>query len=368
MGDLINAVVLSSGKGQEDIDHRAEQQLRELELTMARDNIAYIHQAAQAIGRQLMNNPTLTVNENPEELCWQRYIVAPLLYKLGFTEQASTLKQKTFELLFPVLHNNIQNKLDTLYGTNRLEKSKEILKLFNAEHPDIIYSYARTMKSTNSIWKKIPSMQSFLKMTAIDVATVIDDLIALRWNMKINEGENRYDALINGLQLLPKEHIVYFRNQHVQQSSGFDCEPVMKFYYVINGMPIECQLLGGQLEWYMNAKGYTDYKVNHSFTPLKSSLTRAQYDSRLGTCIYYQETGNGTDYHQLMLKELTEPHLLHYDTRHLFLLDEQPLSEKNVSLTFSDNEAQAIYQTSTHRFSSGKMEFSCLATKNRMNP
>ncbi|MCR9192588.1 MAG: hypothetical protein NXI01_08010 [Gammaproteobacteria bacterium] len=165
-------------------------------------------------------------------------------------------------------------------------------------------------------------------MDSDSFATSIDDFLAFRWNMNIREGENRYDALVRGMELLPPKKVIKFRNQQLPQTSGFDCEPVMKFLFNINQVPIELQILGGRIEAYMSAKGYADYKTKLKFHPQKDSLTEKQWNARLGTCIYQSEIDESNNNQDLMLKELLGEKII-YDEAYSFAVDYAPALSEN---------------------------------------
>ena len=308
-----------------------EQSLCQLETQLIHDNFRLIINTAKNMKEQFIANPRLLPPQSTEDACIQRYIYVPILYKLGCSQEAAELAQVTFEYLFPLLHQTMLNKIHELFGERLDELKNNIIKEFTIEHNNILRVYAR-MKSTNSIWKKVGNLQKFQSMNLVGFAELVHDFIALRWNMKVNENENRYDAVINGIRLLPRIQIRRFRNQQIQQSSGFSREPVMKFYYIIRNVPVELQLLGGFIELYMSAKGYADYKIGHSFIP--SSLTETEQNNRLGLCIYYGEQGLVVNFRKLMLQELTTSKKLFYNNKHAFKIDAEPHNAANRLLRF----------------------------------
>ena len=117
----------------------------------------------------------------------------------------------------------------------------------------------------------------------------------------------------------------------VKQKSGFSEEPVIKVYYAIHGIPIELQLLGGNIECYMAAKGYSDYKTGLHFAPGKENLTESEWHSRLGNCIYLQETGQLSLFRQMMLDELLGNKVT-YDPIYTYSPEQAPLKSANKDL------------------------------------
>jgi hypothetical protein len=308
---------------------------------------ADITNTARIEGRKLIENPILPSPATHEEAYKLRQVYVPILYKLGYTKEAADLDQLTFEFLCPELHQSILTMLHRLFKTNDLVKlSNEISYMFSINDENVTRVYSR-LKSTNSIWKKIKSEELLQTIDLEQFALLVDDFIAVRWNMKVKADENRYDALINGLRLVPKENITRFRNQQVAQSSGFSGEPVMKLYYIFNGLPVELQLLGGRIEEYMCAKGYANYKVGHSLSP--EGLTAEEQDARLGLCIYYAENNLLPTFRQLMLNELTAANTIHYDANHTFHLDSRPINQANLTLCFSGEE-HPIYTLPNYTF------------------
>jgi hypothetical protein len=329
--------------------------LRELEGRLIRDNTPLIVNTAKAVGEQLIIDSAIFPPQSNEEACVQRYIYVPILYKLGFTKEAAKLAQTTFEYLFPQLHLLLLDKLHKLFNCDNLNQLKHnVIKLFSIEDANVLRVYAR-MKSTNSIWKKIESIQKFQSMEIVEFVNIVDDFIALRWNMKINEDENRYDSLLNGIHLVPKNFIIRFRNQQVEQQTGFSCEPVMKFYYVIQNVPVELQLLGGLIENYMCAKGYANYKIGCNLNPL--DLTEEEQNARLGICIYHAEHGCVSDFNKMMLNELTSNEKIYYEMKHTYIVETVPNNPNNLFVHFSEID-QPIYMIDNHTFESKSMHLS----------
>lgn len=316
--------------------------------------------AGKTIGADLIRNHNVDRPQSIVEAKYQQEIIAPILYKLGLTKEAAKVDQHAFEYLQPELHEMITNKLCELFKVDNLEHiDNDIIKPFMQTQDDITRVYSR-VKSTNSIWKKIHNIALLKSMTLLQFSELVNDFIAIRWNMRIKPGENRLDALLNGLKYAPRQSIISFRNQHVTQQSGFSCEPVMKLYYVINNIPIELQILGGLLEEYMCAKGYADYKSGFNFSSL--NLSPQQSAARLGLCIYYAEHGMLEKYRELMLDELISDGNLDYTQEHLFTLDEKPNISENQTLRFL-NSNQPIYSQASHEFKDSTLVFELYKTQ-----
>lgn len=326
--------------------------LRQLEVKLSSDNIHLIIKTVNTIEKNLILEPVLVSPQSVEDACFQRYIYVPILYRLGFTKEAAELGQLTFEYLFPQLHHIIIAKLKKLFNGDDLNKlHQDIFNLFSIKNDNILRIYSR-MKSTNSIWKKVENIQKLQSMTPHQFANTIDDFIALRWNMRVNEGENRYDALLNGVVLVPNQSIIRFRNQQIAQLSGFSSEPVMKFYYVIQNVPVELQLLGGYIEQYMCVKGYSNYKMGFELKPLQ--LSEEEQNARLGLSIYYAEHGFISDFHKMMLDELLAEKKINYNDQHIFIINRSPNNSDNQALCFSGNDVP-VYLTSNYVFESNTM-------------
>lgn len=329
----------------EHVDH-FEPILRQLERRIINDNLHLIVRTAKSVGSLLINLPAFLPAKSKDAACFQRYIYVPLLYKLGFTKEASDLNQITFEYLFPEMHSLVLQNLYRLFGTNYLEMKNDVLKMFDVKDNNISYIHAR-VKSTQSIWKKVESIEKLQKMSSNEFAKVVSDFIAIRWIMKVQKNENRYDALLDGIRLAPIKSLVRFRNQQIEQESGFSLEPVMKLYYSIQNFPVELQLLGGDIEPYLCAKGYVDYKVSSNLSP--QHLTKDEENARLGLCIYYAENNLLAEYRKMMLEEITSSQKISYATRHSFLIDDAPNNPDNKSLYFSGCDIP-IYRLGNYQF------------------
>lgn len=318
-------------------------------------SLAVIIEAAKNMGEALIKNPKVAPPQSYEEAEHQRTVIVPLLYKLGFTSEAAELEQHVFEFTQPELHAQISAKLREMFGVDYLDRITAILlKQFELEHEDISRVYSR-VKSTNSLWKKIDNIKLLKSITAEQFAELVHDFVAIRWNMKVQPGENRYDALMNGLRLVPATSAIHFRNQQLKQESGFSSEPIMKLYYVIDGLPVELQLLGGRIELYMSARGYANYKTGLVFPPQQLSLEQA--DARLGLCIHYAENDLQQSFHQLMLQELTSTKILDYSLEYRFVLSDEPNREENKLMQFADSE-MPIYLLANVEFANKTLAFS----------
>ena len=323
-----------------------ESRLRELEKIIVADNIDTIIAVSKDTGLSLIKNSTTAGMLSLHEACIYRYVHVPILYQLGLTERASQLGQSTFEYLFPLLHQKIFKKLSELfYCTDFSVLQKSTMKIFSCDDPKILGMYGR-VKSTNSIWKKIESVASFTKMNIQHFSEIIDDFIALRWNMRIEAGENRYDALLNAIPLIPKNNVLSFRNQQVAQKNGFSAEPVMKFYYRIDGVPVELQLLGGLIEGYLCAKGYSAYKIGCQLRSLQ--LSPEEECARLGSAIYFFENNLHWYFYHMILQELISGKFF-YDHHNSFTLDTHPIGIQNLSMKFTE-DSRPIFEISNFRF------------------
>ncbi len=313
--------------------NRLESNLRELEVKIPTQNIYLLKHFASIEGAKWVENPDRVIEiKTKQQACTIRYLLMPMLYKLGLTAQASSYGEKTFKFLFPFIHKTLSKRVNELFYNALNHHLTEIVERFSFLSEYIESSYHR-IKSIHSIWRKLPSTTELLTMNHHDFAMIIDDYIAFRWDMKVIPDENRYDALMNGVRMIP-DGWHYFRNQQLPQAEGFDCEPVMKFYYIINTLPIEIQILGGpQIECYMCAKGYSNYKSGMRFLPNKEDLTDEQWESRLGMCIEYAESGRLRDFRELMLSELAGESVIYASDRR-FVLDAKPMSEANVNYIF----------------------------------
>ncbi len=249
------------------------------------------------------------------------------------TSEASRINQLTFEFLFPRLHQAIAARIAVLMGEEYLKKCNELILSFQCQDP-LIQSVSYRIKSTHSIWKKIPSLEALEKMNQKEFADCVNDFIGIRWEMKILKSENRYDALMNGVRLAPLKNILSFRNQQLPQKNGFGSEPVMKFYYSIDGLPVELQLLGGSISSYMCAKGYSEYKTQLSLSP------KIDPDRQARRLQMAAELEGQAAFRKNMMAELLEntPSYSEYDP---FVLDEMPLGENHRKFRFSHDSKPA---------------------------
>lgn len=264
----------------------------------------------------------LSAPQSFEDALRQRYFWVPILYKLGHTQQAADVKEQTFRYLLPNWYKTIKTHVDALIASLLSTALETAKNRFLVSHQDIVTSYFRK-KSYHAIWQKFPSITALANTDFDYFCRQVPDVLGFRWNMRCHPYENRYDALVRGLQLLPMESAIHFRDQNQKQTSGFDLEPVMKCLFVIGKIPIEVQLLGGAIEPFLCAKGYTDYKTHVAFTPQKHDLSTNQWSARLGMCLHFGDTNNLFSFEQLMLDELLN-HPVEYDTRFTFKPDQQP--------------------------------------------
>lgn len=332
-------LALSENLQGKQFDPQMEAALRHHEKSMVTSHIHLMIECAKAHGLNLVEaaRPPTSISE----ACVLRYIYVPIFYKLGFIQEAAFYNQVTFELLFPALHYTIINGLNKLYGTQFELNCQSVIKQFNIAHEAILKIQTR-IKSTNSIWKKLDTTQ-LSNMSQLEFCQYVPDWVGVRWIMKVNESENRYDALINGARLVNLNDLCRFKNQLLPQHSGFDSEPVMKFLFIQNEMPCELQLFGGDIELFLVAKGYTNHKAYVQFYPQAKDLNSQDASARLGMCLKYSESGNKTAFHELMLKELVgvKPN---YDAGFCFNLDERPLKPSNLQFTLPFHD-KPLYQT-----------------------
>ncbi len=320
-----------------------EPKLRKLEKQLVIDNFDLIIELAKEQGLEFIKNPiVIDTFVNKKQAAFYRYLMVPLLYKLGFNQLAANFGQKTFEYLFPQLNEIISKEINRLMSDDRKQKINKIVSLFTNPNEDCRCYYRE--KSINSIWKKVPSIIELKQMDPEAFRSCVDDFFALRWNMKVLLGENRVDALINGVRNLPNIQFLHFRNQVLPQAEGFACEPVIKFYYRIENLSVELQILGGDIESYLTAKGYADYKANIHFPPDQARLTEQQKNARLGQCLYFQENGKIKLFRQLMLDELVGNKVV-YDQEKMYILEKAPANPINRTYMLPNSgERIPVYQ------------------------
>ncbi|HSW85890.1 MAG TPA: hypothetical protein VLG49_00160 [Rhabdochlamydiaceae bacterium] len=304
-----------------------DKELRSLEKEQIETLLPLIQSKAKELGNEFFEHFAIAEITSDQQALEYRYLYVPILYKLGMTKEASRLAQTTFEYLFPQLHNAVEARIVDFFGKDYINKYDKLIQEFLCQSHQIDRISYR-IKSTHSIWKKVMSLEAFERMTQKEFAAYVDDFIGIRWEMKVLEDENRYDALINGIRLAPLKNIKTFRNQQLPQESGFSSEPVIKLCYLIDGFPIELQLLGGNITAYMCAKGYSDYKAKLSFSPKKDEIYERH---RLGMAI---KLGEQAAFRKYMLEELLgiAPNYSEFTP---FVLDILPQLEKNRTVRFS---------------------------------
>jgi len=104
----------------------------------------------------------------------------------------------------------------------------------------------------------------------------------------------------------------------------------MKLCYLIDGFPVELQLLGGNITAYMCAKGYTDFKTKLSLSPNKDEIYERR---RLQMAI---QIGEQSAFREYMLDEL-KGNVPDYSKFDPFVLDELPQLEENRTLRFAES-------------------------------
>jgi hypothetical protein len=338
-GTPIKQQVIMTQRLNQDL-YATDQELRFLEKQQLKSVYPQIQQKAKELGPDYFECFAIPEMESVPLALEYRYLYVPILYKLGMKE-ASPLAQATFEYLFPSLHKAIERRLIELFGKDYRQTCTVLIREFQLQNRQISHISAR-IKSTHSVWKKIPSLEALEQMSLEEFTACVNDFVGIRWEMNLPENNNRYDALINGVRLAPAKNRISFRNQQLPQSNGFDCEPVMKLYYVIDNIPVELQLLGGPVSSYMYAKGYASYKTK---LPLSPSISQDQWDRRLAMSIKYN---NSSLFRQYMLNELTgeQPDYSNFDP---FLLDTSPAIQENQTLQFSPSSSP-IYQLPSFDF------------------
>lgn len=302
-----------------------DREVRVFEKEQLLTALPLIQQRAKELGAEFFENfeiPEIVSDSQAWEL---RTHYVPILYKLGMTKEAAFVNQKTFEFLFPEFHRAVMERLTELLGENYLEKCNQWIESFLSDSDQILKGSYR-IKSTHSIWKKIPSLEALSCMSKQEFAVCVNDFIGVRWEMKIPENGNRYDALMNGVRLMPLKNLISFRNQQLPQVSGFSNEPIMKMYYSIEGFPFELQLLGGPIAHYMCVKGYTDYKTKLSLSPKLDSQDPSR---RLQMAIEL----DAVSFRKMMMGELIGQ-IPNYSAYAPFVLDERPLLENNLQCKF----------------------------------
>lgn len=187
-----------------------------------------------------------------------RYLHSQIYYRLGMVEEAGQLEQATFEFLFPQLHKAIELRIQELFGESYLELCQALVRDY-LHLNRYVTSISFRILPTHAIWRKIPSLERFQTMEKEEFATYLSDFIQIRWEMKLSEGEGRHSALINGVCLAPLRGIKSFRTLQLPQEWGYNGEPVVQLCYVIDGFPIELQLLGGSITDYLSSRDYADY-------------------------------------------------------------------------------------------------------------
>jgi hypothetical protein len=310
--------------------YSVDKKLRPLEKNLTGSLFELIVFAANSFTSRDFSKQTFASNK---EAMQSRYIHTPILYKLGMAAEAAQLAQNTFEYLFPELHEAVEKKLIVLFGDDYQEKCHAVVRDFLTASDRVARASYR-IKSTHSIWKKVPSLEALETMTREEFLDCVNDFIGVRWEMRVAKGSNRYDALIEGVWLSPMSGLISFRNQQLKQSSGFENEPVIKLCYIVEGIPIELQLLGGRLNAYMCAKGYSNYKIKLALPPRKEDLSEEQWNRRLGMAIQLEESGELSLFREFMRTELTGV-AIDYSEFDPFILDSLPILEKNRWVRFS---------------------------------
>lgn len=308
-----------------DRDHllRQSKLINALDQKVASENLNVIIETANAIGLDIIEIDFVPTSY--KEACVCRYIFVPLLYKLGLNQKASDLGQMTFEFLYKPIHEEISELLRSFYEAHGLYHYQSIVNKFTITSPHI-KEIKHRQKSINAIWHKCPNLKELSNFNKLH--TNAPDLIGVRWITNIAQAENEYDALIHGLRLAPREHLTHFRNQMLPQKSGFDCEPVFKLKYVFHGFPIELQILADNIELYMSAKGYANYKAKVKFPPLRENLLNETWEDRLSICAFLSKNKYLHDFNILMYQELfSEP--IDYEHDSSFILSNAPNSKDN---------------------------------------
>ncbi len=363
-------IIQLSEKLSKTVNDQDEKKLRRLDIETKQKNVAILQATATLLGQQIIVNPKLfhlALKLSPLHSCFSRYIIVPILYKLGFTQEAAELNQATFSALFPLLNRKINEALQRLLGTDLQVAFDKIAAEFSPQETTW-NCYAR-LKSNASLWNKITSIKALETMSLLEFCEQINDFIGLRWHttFSIDENENRYDANIKGVKALPTQGLYLLRNQHKPQDNGFSCEPLIKAYYIIeisiNGLtntyPVELQLLAGHIEYYLCAKGYSNYKAGLVFPPL--NLSNEEQNARLGSCLYYQENNLAESFQQLMLDEL-QGKIIHYNHAWAYNLAIEPNKAINKAYRFS-TEKGFFYQNAQITITSPACILSNLVTQ-----
>ncbi len=136
-----------------DVCKEDEDALRQLELVVKQNNFSLIQKTAKILGQQFIENPLSVEIISLQSACFARYVIVPILYKLGFAQKAADLNQESFSYLFPALNTTIENKINDLFGKDLHVIFGKVQQIFMPQEASGWGYYSR-IKSNQSIWKK----------------------------------------------------------------------------------------------------------------------------------------------------------------------------------------------------------------------
>lgn len=287
--------------------------------------------------------------ESIEDAIEKRYVITPLIYRIGLSSKGAELQQETFKYLFPKLNMQIGKKIEELYGD--INKAYEkVLENFSYLQTDQVWNFASRVKSNHSIWKKAGSI-NFISDSGVDAfSTKIHDLIGLTYEMKIPDGGNRFDSLLSGLSMVQfdKKKFKEYKNQYIEaKGSDFELEPIIKFKSVVDNVPVDLQIHGGLIFGFMASSVYYVYK-GFDFDKVKNKLSKKQWYRRLGRSIDLYEDGNGDELSRMLLDEVKQKPVDYGSNS--YRVPSEPLLEEYRNLTIPGTELLAI-KCSNHVYS-----------------
>lgn len=258
----------------------------------------------------------------PDQALSYRHIVVPLAYRLGFYTVAPKIAQASFEYLFPSLDRMLTDTIESFVRQDKRQMNAAVHQRFYWDNLAAYFPYSRA-KSNHSVWRKLGSALRFREFTPEDFRKRVNDYAGMLWMMNVNPGENRFDAVVNGLREFAADGDIFstVRTISVNLRDGF---PVIMARGVWNGIPVETQFLGGDIIGWLAAMDYGKYKAGTTLDDIEFRLPPETWLVRGNRCLdiyeheirlpYYEE-GRRPAFHEMLLAELLgQP--VDYSARH----------------------------------------------------
>lgn len=342
-----------------------EEAFHPFEKSLTRENAGLIIRYAQPVYDQLMEflpklesafdshrHAQMSGITSLDQALSYREIVVPLAYRLGFYTLAPKIAQASFLYLWPQLNTLMNDTCKKLTNRDEWQINQEISNTFYWPSEVAYFGYSRP-KTNHSSWRKIGSANKFSRFSAEEFYDKLHCYGGVVWMMNLKSGENRFDAILNGLREFTSHRDIY-RSTHSISINMTDGFPVIMVRGVWHGIPVETQFLGGDIMGWLGAMDYGKYKVGTTLDAIETRFSPSEWHTRGNKCLEIYEFDSrlpryeeGREaYHQLLLTELLTGHAdysVHHDIVPVKSL--QPTNPENLEFRLPNSDTVVWQQT-----------------------